>query len=350
MTQSRLVLSVAAVSNSTGGATFTLQTTEQGYVYEGSVQIPNAPSGALFVAKVLGTFWGQWAGPTNFGPVQTWGGEYLQVVATGLTPNTSFTMTFTGVEKDEESAVPIPPAAPMSVVSVETATLLVNGKSCPVGTTLITITPPSLTRRLTLAVNASNFDLQFISVTGNTSGIVYFAEDDSTSSLPEVQFTAIEPTIDASYTVEVINSGSSGNPIILYIVASTTNPLIIGEQNSPIPVTPKTSSGFVVWEYEPVSGYGHTSLVSGAAQTIATSSGTNAIIMGTVSVSVPAGRDLIQLKDSSGTVFWEAYVTSDATQSFVINAVVQGLNVQVVGMVTGTLFSWTYGVVKNLNG
>lgn len=319
MTQSRLLLSVAATSDSKGAATFTLQTTEQGYVYEGSVQIPNSPSGALFVAKVLGTFWGQWAGPTNFGPVQTWGGEFLTVTATGLTPNTSFTMTFTGVEKLEEEAEPIPPAAPTSVVSVETATKLVNGTAFAPGASTLNITPPTLTRRLTIEYkpqSGNDFDLALLKVVGTTTGIVYYqATPDphgSVQAIPEIQFTAIEPSVDATYQLQVSNSG--GQPINIWVVASSTNPLILGQDSNPIAIEqpvvvqgigPISSAHNPVWTYRLMNSYSSILPASGVAtQLIAAAPSGYVNFLGTLTIGLTAGVAAVTLADGSGNIFW----------------------------------------------
>lgn len=224
----RLVLSVAATSDSQGRATFRLQVTELGFVYEGAVQVPGAPAGALFNGAVLNTNWGQWAGPTNFGPVQTWGGESFVATATGLTPSTSYTMTFTGVWMSEEDAEPIPPAAPISTVSVETATLLLAARVFNSPGQQVTIRPPTLTRRLTIVTNTGVVLPAAISISGDQSGTIYgtFSFD----AVTFVRYVAIEPAVDQTYTVQFQGGGS----VTCWIVASFTNPLIVAERALPI--------------------------------------------------------------------------------------------------------------------
>lgn len=229
MAKERLIKSVSTTSDSQGRGTFTLGPAEQGYVYEGSVQVPNAPAGALFVATVLTTNWGQWAGPTNYGPIQLYGGEFLTVTATGLNPSTSYVLTIFGVWGPEEEFDPKPPAAPESVVSVETATLLVNG-AVPAGSPnrITNIRPPSLTRRVTVV--GTGFGVNTIySLTGDQTGTLYGLFN---PGLHVPQFAAIEPTIDQTYTLTYISgSGASG---AIWVLASFTNPLVDTNPASPI--------------------------------------------------------------------------------------------------------------------
>lgn len=236
MPQTRLIRAVAAISDSQGrivaGANaFNLGPAEQGYVYKGAVQVPNAPAGALFQATILGANWGQWAGPTNFGPIQMWGGETLQVTAVGLTPLTNYVLTFFGVEMPEDEAEPIPPSAPMSVVSVETATLLIAGQ-VPAGApnAITNIRAPSLTRRVTVIGTGFGVDTVYALI-GEQTGTAYGIFNPG-NHVP--QFAAIEPTIDQTYKLQYISgSGASG---ALWVLASFTNPLIDTNPATPIVV------------------------------------------------------------------------------------------------------------------
>lgn len=230
MPRERLIKSVSATSDSQGRATFTLGPAEQGYVWEGSVQVPNCPAGALFTATVLSTNWGQWAGPTNFGPVQLYGGETLTVTAVGLNPSTNYVLTIFGVWVEEDEAKPIPPAAPQSVVAVETTTLLVNGVT-PAGVnhTISGIRPPSLTRRLTII--PSNGGAGTGTVTGDVTGAVYGTFNPGFHS---PQYVAIEPGVDPTYTI-AINNASGGS---IWVLASFTNPLVASNDLLPVKVEP----------------------------------------------------------------------------------------------------------------
>lgn len=229
MPRERLIKSVSATSDSQGRATFTLGPAEQGYVWEGSVQIPNCPAGALFTATVLSTNWGQWAGPTNFGPVQLYGGETLTVTAVGLNPSTNYVLTIFGVWMAEEEARPIPPAAPQSVVAVETATVLVNGVSPAGSPNKITgVRPPTLTRRLTI-VPSGGAAGEIYQVIGDTTGAVYGTFQ---PGVHVPQYVAIEPAIDPTYTLQYL-SGSAAS-CTLWVLASFTNPLV--ESNNLFPI------------------------------------------------------------------------------------------------------------------
>lgn len=331
MSKERLIKSFAATSDTAGAATFTLGPAEQGYVYEGTVQVPNAPSGALFNASVLNTNWGQWAGPTNFGPIQLFGGESLTVVATGLTPSTSFTMTFFGVWMPDDEAEPVPPAAPMSVVSVETATKLVNHQSFAPGTTAITIQPPSLTRRLTIEYkpeSGNDFDVALIRVVGTTSGIVYFqvAPDPhgSIAAIPEIQFTAIEPSVDPKYQLIVTNSGTQN--VDVWVVASTTNPLILGQDSNPIaveqPVTvqgigPTGSVHNPVWTYRFMNSWASIVPTSGVATTLIPAAPAGYVnMLGTLSIGLTSGVATVSLQDSTPSIFWSLSIEAGQPASF----------------------------------
>lgn len=230
MARERLIKSVSATSDTQGRATFRLGPAEQGYVWEGSVQVPNCPAGALFNATVLSTNWGQWAGPTNFGPIQLYGGESLSVTAVGLNPSTNYVLTIFGVWMADEEARPIPPAAPESVVAVETTTLLVNGVT-PAGVNhqITGIRPPTLTRRLTII--PSNGATGVGTITGDVTGAVYGTFNPGFHS---PQYVAIEPAVDPTYTISV-NNASGGS---IWVLASFTNPLVESNQLFPIRVLP----------------------------------------------------------------------------------------------------------------
>lgn len=250
MNQGRLILSNAQTSDANGNATFTIGPAEQSLVYQGTIQVPNAPSGALFIATVLNTNWGQFAGPTNFGEIQLWGGESLKVVATGLTPSTNYVLTMFGVALDENTADPIPPAAPMSVVSVETSTLLVNGQSVSSAGS-VTVKPPTLTRRMTILLDTSGMSSlnTTIEVLGTTTHTNYFGDSNvSNGANQPPRFVAIEPAADASYT---ITFGAFTGTIKIWVLTSQTNPLIEGNPGSPIPVGPGSLNP--IFTYPPIS-------------------------------------------------------------------------------------------------
>lgn len=234
----RLIQAVAANSDANGLIAFRLGPCPLGFVWQGSVTITSAPSGALFNASV-GTPWGQWAGSTNFGPVQLWGNETLTVAGIGLQKSTQYSMLFFGVAMPEWMAEPLPPVAPLSTVSVETSTLLVNGATATnAGFTDVTV--PSLTRRLTVVVASGAFATTRVSVVGNTTGAAYGFSD---VVGPGTAYFAIEPTIDPAYRISV--SGTGG--INYWITANSTNPLIVTDDSHPLdiaqPVTVNQQNG-----------------------------------------------------------------------------------------------------------
>lgn len=233
----RLVTATASTSDGNGAITFRVGPCPLGFVWKGSVTVIGAPSGALFTSSVATTPWGQWAGATNFGPVQLWGNETLIVVGGGLQPNTQYSMTFFGVAMPEFMAEPVPPVAPLSTVSVETTTLLVNGLAF---TGPFVVTPPSLTRRMTIVASSTSaaVGLGVYTVTGNTTGAVYgtFRVTHPIGSVATPQYIAIEPSIDATYTIN-FSTGTNGS-LNIWVLTSFNNPLETSNPSSPILVLP----------------------------------------------------------------------------------------------------------------
>lgn len=312
MAQTRLIRSVSAISDSQGRIVagqnaFNLGPAEQGSVYKGTVQVPNAPAGGLFSATILGANWGQWAGPTNFGPIQMWGGETLQVTAVGLTPLTNYVLTFYGVEMPEEEAEPVPPAAPMSVVAVETTTLLVNGATPAGSPNQITgIRPPTLTRRITIvgdqnpAGGASNWAL-----IGEQTATVYGTFDPSVH-IP--YFFAIEPAIDQTY--KVVYQSGSGTSLHLWVLASFTNPLVVPE--APIPGT-----GSPVGTFSQSSRTGPTYNTSAQTVIAAQGAGRSIYIQTIVAANLGANGPVQMVFKRGGTGFCDLILPSTGSDSLV---------------------------------
>lgn len=217
----RLVTATAATSDGNGAITFRQGPCPLGFVWQGSVTVTNAPSGALFNATVASTPWGQWAGPTNFGPVQLWGNETLVVTGIGLQKNTQYSMLFFGVAMPEELAEPLPPVAPLSTVSVETSTLLVNAQTFS-GAGSVILTPSSLTRRLTVVVASGSTLDTLVALVGRQSNAVYGSGTFNSVDGPTVFYFAIEPTIDQTYTLSFSGTVSC----TAWVTANTTSPLV----------------------------------------------------------------------------------------------------------------------------
>lgn len=220
----RLIQAVAATSNANGLISFSLGPCPLGFVWQGSIVVTNAPSGALFTTSVGSTPWGQHAGATNFGPVQLWGNETLTVAGVGLQKLTQYSMLFVGVALPEQMADPLPPVAPSSVVEVETSTLLVNGQEFS-GAGAVTLTPPSLTRRLTVVVRSGSTSNTIMALLGQTTGATYGSGTFNNVDGPDVFYFSIEPTVDAQYTL------SFGGTVActVWVTANTTSPLVSTE-------------------------------------------------------------------------------------------------------------------------
>ncbi len=292
-TPERLVLAVAATSDANGLITIRLGPAPLGYVWQGSVTITNAPSGALFSSTVASTSWGQWAGPTNFGPVQLWGNETLVVTGVGLQPSTQYSMLFFGVSLPEHLADPLPPVAPTSVVNVETATKLVDGLAIFGVAPSITVTVPSLTRRMTIMVKHSASALNVNNVVGGTSGIIYYAPitfNPTVTTVPDVHFFAIEPTVDSTYTINFSGGTGGGSTATVWVVASTLNPYVTSS-NSLEPLN--VNAGLVLVAGSPAgvfkTSFG-SSLAVGNGQVIAAAPGVgSSIYVQTLGIANGAG-------------------------------------------------------------
>lgn len=238
----RLITAVAATSDANGLITFRQGPCPLGFVWQGSVTVTNAPSGALFNASVASTPWGQWAGPTNFGPVQLWGNETLIVMGVGLQPSTQYSMLFFGVALPEHMADPLPPVAPLSTVVVETATLIAAAVTVAGGGGNFVIQPPSLTRRLTLVIDGTNKTPSSggVSVTGVQTGTLYgVSAVVAAGNTSPPTFYAIEPAVDQTYKIQYDGAGS----VKIWVLASFTNPLVTTNQNTPLAVVGSLVAG-----------------------------------------------------------------------------------------------------------
>lgn len=233
----RLVSAAAVTADGNGAATFRLGPAPLGFVWQGSVIVTNAPTGALMTASVASTPWGQWAGPTNFGPVQLWGNETLVVNAVGLQRNVQYALQFFGVAMPAEMADPLPPVAPLSTVGVETSTLLRGPVVFDPGSPSVQVRPPTLTRRLTILIDGTNLnDTVEVDVIGNTTSITYAAYLIKPNANNPPLFVAIEPSADATYDILTVGADPGGT-FTMWILASSTNPLIAGNPlGLPIPI------------------------------------------------------------------------------------------------------------------
>jgi len=84
-------LTTVATSDATGAATFSFAVCPPGSVMTGTVSIPAAGPRVSSNVILGATTYPPFLGANSFGPVQVVANETLQIVATGLTPNTQFT-------------------------------------------------------------------------------------------------------------------------------------------------------------------------------------------------------------------------------------------------------------------
>lgn len=303
----RLIQAVAATSDANGAITFRVGPCPLGFVWQGSATVTSAPSGALFTSSVGSSPWGQHAGSTNFGPVQLWGNETLIMTGAGLEKNKQYSLLFVGVAMPEHLADPLPPVAPLSTVSVETSTLLVNGAAA-VGATAVTIRPPSLTRRLTVVVASGSLSNTLIALIGTTSGANYGSGTFNSVDGPDVFYFAIEPTVDAAYTLSF-----SGTVAATYwVTANTTSPLVETDAAHPLVIAQPVAvtgpfGGPVSVSGSPVGPFNdYTSIAPGAGTvTIIPSPGAGqSIYLQSISgFSVAGAGDSVLWQDTAGIVF-----------------------------------------------
>lgn len=107
--RARLVDSVVATSDVAGNATFTYGPVQLGYARTFAVRILNAPVGSFFTATASLIQWSFWNGPKVSDPIQLLENESVVVTATGLTPQTQYSMSIVGVSDLEQYTSPLAP-------------------------------------------------------------------------------------------------------------------------------------------------------------------------------------------------------------------------------------------------
>jgi len=112
---------VAAVSDSSGAATWTFPSPPGGYTWTGTVLCPGAPGGSLFAVSVGSTPWGQFGSASVFGPVQIegTGSEQLVVTGSGLNVSTTYTMYLIGSSDETTYVAPIWPDVTSSALEAQ---------------------------------------------------------------------------------------------------------------------------------------------------------------------------------------------------------------------------------------
>lgn len=114
----------SAVASGAGTATFTFDSPPSGFVKSGTLQCLAAPTGAVFLATIGATQWGDWAGNSVAGPVQATANEQLVVTATGLTAGTTYLMSWIGSLDQEGFGQPEWPDPNSSVIAAAIAATL----------------------------------------------------------------------------------------------------------------------------------------------------------------------------------------------------------------------------------
>jgi hypothetical protein len=256
MTVTRLVQSVTGTSDSAGNISFTLGPAALGEVWEGSLQIPNIPTGANLTAKISSTLWGSWTGPTSFGPIQLWNGESVIVTGTGAAASTQYTLVMNGIWRaDDGTVLPIGPSAPMATVPVEPLLTLVSNADFSSGA--INFTAPRYCRRVQFLITGYPTPVTrtlFVIIQGLNSAAIYYSQ-----TLPNVSATSIgtapndyldwaylEPDLELGPAPGAFNiSASTISPSArITVVGSMTNPAVKIQNPSgqPVPVTIVTNT------------------------------------------------------------------------------------------------------------
>ena len=126
-----LLLNVAAVASSSGTATFTFQIPPQGFTWTGTLSCAAAPIGAVFLATIGGTSWGDWGGNSVFGPIQSTAQQQLVVTTTGLVAGSTYLLNWVGSSDPSELVAGMWPdtnstALQAQVTITPTATIFFN--------------------------------------------------------------------------------------------------------------------------------------------------------------------------------------------------------------------------------
>lgn len=98
-----------ATTDTMGNATFGPITPERWhYAAQGTISIDSGTAGT-FTAFIGSTRWGTWSGSAPYGPITLEAQNQLIVTATGLSPNTEYTLQFVGIEDEVANIQPSSP-------------------------------------------------------------------------------------------------------------------------------------------------------------------------------------------------------------------------------------------------
>ena len=227
----------SGLSDANGNVTIPIpQNPGIGYKFDLNVSITNSPPGGTWIIKKLGTQIGNFSGTTIFGPVTIRGQETLNLIGSGLQPNTTYIAHLLGTYAIDDGVDAIPHNVPTSVVPTETTSLIVNAQIKVGGGTVTysTVTPPSNCRRVTVIVKFSAVTgNEGLAIVGHQTGIIY-GGGSIVNTNPGPQYYAIEPTVDASYDIIITNT-QGGASITCWVLASQTNPFVLSD-NAATPV------------------------------------------------------------------------------------------------------------------
>lgn len=235
MTVTRLVQSATATSDSSGNITFNLGPAALGEVWEGSLQIPNIPTGANFTARISSTLWGSWTGPTSFGPIQMWSGETVVVSGTGAAANTQYTVVMNGIWRaDDGTVLPIGPSAPMATVPVEPLLLILPTQSFASGQ--VSFHVPKYCRRVQFLITGYPLAQATLNVriSGSNSPIFWYNE-----VISNVSSTSIGTAPNAFTDWTYLEPDLEGDPPSFFfldangVTSATAKITVLGTMTSP---------------------------------------------------------------------------------------------------------------------
>ena len=250
---------VSATADSSGKATFTFTSPPAGFTWTGTLTCAAAPTSTVFLATVGAVSWGDWGGNSVYGPVQVLGqgSQQLVVTATGLTPNTSFTMQWNGSSDPSDLVSAVWPdvntSALQAIISGSIATSPIDHVTSAANNYTVSYVTP-LTQTQVLAATDASLNIQItnltavttypiqgltVQVVGSTTGLIYLNQSGITAQTMLNLQCGVYGFIE-NVVVKIFgpNSGASGWNVsfTLQIVASS-GPYIVNQ----MPVVNPTS-------------------------------------------------------------------------------------------------------------
>ena len=182
--------------------TFTFQSPPPGLQWTGTLQCASAPTGAVFAAVIGGTSWGEWGGNSVYGPVQAQATQQLVVTVNGLVAGQVYVLLWIGSSDPSHLVQPLYPSANSTALFAQ-----VNAPAAGImfpstvvgtggGTTSTTPVTLSATIRTIIITLSATSSVTNVTVTGLTSGFVYYQASPYLKKLGAFIYTVVIP-VDA---------------------------------------------------------------------------------------------------------------------------------------------------------